>query len=822
MPLSSKLSGTSVPAVFKRSSLSLALVAVMAASAMSMAAEPLEPSDEMTFDVQVLKARGIDPKVAEWFRHAPRFLPGEATVVLTVNGSARGRTTVQIGQDGQVCVDATFLKAAGLITPPEFSEHASCFDLKTAWPQTEWLLDPGAGRVELVLPAQAVAAPGIESGNWTRGGFAGMLNYDASYMDSGGAAAGVKYMQMNTEAGFNLSDWIVRSRQTFSRLDGQDRVQHQAAYAQRSFTDIKQVLQTGQISLSNSLFGTGQVFGLQVFPEAALQSGKGGAGLVEGLADSQSVVEVRQSGALVYSTTVPAGPFRLEGFPLLNTRSDLNVTVTDSSGTKREFVVPASTLLMNGAAVAPGLSFGVGKLDQEGSSESPIIGTVANGWVLNPRTTLSAGLLGSTPYRAGALGLDTQLSGATTLSVQARTAQDNRHGTKGLSATASLSQRLSERVGVSLNVSQQTFGYSELSDALQEDQTLTDGRSRQQVGAGINWSQQALGNLSFSWARGSAFDGSSTQYLRGNWSKSFGKVYVGASVEYDGGRQGQDVNGLSSDGDKRIYLTVNIPFGESRSVSSYANNSNRGSRAGMRYSDRSIQDFGWGVSTDRDFESRRTSTTASMDMATSVSQLSASVSSDSNNFKSWSGRASGGVVVHDGGVTLSSRRVSDTFGIAKVGNEGGVRVDTPGGTTWTDRRGYAVLPSLSSYKQSSIQVDTRSLPKNVDIANAWQDTEAARGSVSYVNFDVVRTRRVLVTVLDRQHQPLPRGASVFDAKDTFVTVVGDDGTVFVPDAEADVDYEVQSSGHKLCTFTLQLPEEAQSSELYETADAVCR
>lgn len=814
--------GGPAPGLFTRSALSVALVVVLSTAPVVMAADNPQPADEMIFDEQALKARGIDPRVAEWFRHAPRFMPGETAVALTVNGSARGKTKVHFGPQGQVCADANFLKAAGLITPPEFSDQTPCFDLKTAWPQTEWVLDPGEGRVGLVLPAQAIAAPGTESGNWNRGGFAGVLNYDASYMDSGGASSGVKYMQMNTEAGFNLSDWIVRSRQTFSRLDGKSNVQHQAAYAQRSFTDIKQVFQTGQISLSNSMFGTGQVLGFQVFPEAALQSGHGGAGLVEGLADSQSIVEVRQSGALVYSTTVPAGPFRLEGFPLLNTRSDLNVTVTDSSGTKRQFVVPASTLLMNGAAVAPGLSFGLGKLDQEGSSEAPIIGTVANGWVLNPTTTLNAGLLGSTPYRAGALGLDTQVFGATTLSLQATGSQDARHGTRGVSASASLSQRVSERVGVSLNVSQQTFGYSELSDALQDDLQLTSARSRQQVGAGINYSQPTLGNLSFSWAQGSSFNGSSTRYLRGNWSKSFGDVYVGASVEMDSGTQSQEFDGLSTDGDKRVYVTVNIPFGKSRTVSSYVNDSNRGTRAGVRYSDRSNQDLGWGVSSDRDFESRRTSTTGSLDMATSVSQLSASVSSDSNNFNSWSGRASGAVVAHDGGVTLSAQRVGDTFGIAKVGEEAGVRMDTPGGTTWTDSRGYAVLPSLSSYKQSSIQVDTRSLPKNVDINNAWQDTEAARGSVSYVNFEVVRTRRVLVSVVDSKNQPLPHGASVFDAKDNFVTVVGESGSVFVPDAETDLKYEVQSSGQKLCTFTLELPEEAQSSGLYETADAICR
>jgi len=780
-----------------------------------------EQTDETTFDLQTLKARGVDPGLGELFRHAPRFLPGESTVSLTVNGNARGRVKARFDQEGNLCADKDFQKAAGLLSPPGFSEKIPCFDLKTAWPQTELNMQPGEVKVNLVVPSEAVAAQGASDGNWNHGGFAGMLNYDASYLDSAGAASGVQFVQVNTEAGFNLSDWIVRSRQTFSRLDGVDTLQYQAAYAQRSFAEQKKVLQTGQISLSNSMFGTGQVLGFQVFPEAALENKWGGAGLVEGFADNQSVVEVRQSGALVYTTTVPAGPFRLQGFPLLNTRSDLNVTVIDSSGSQRQFTVPASALLLNGPAVAPGLSFGVGKLDQQGSSEAPMVGTIANGWVLSPFTTLSAGLLGSSAYRAGALGLSSQPLRATNISAQGTLAQDTKHGTQGISGVVALSYSLTERIGVSLNASQQTGGYRELSDALQSEQNVLS-RSQRQIGGGISWTEDTLGNLSVSLAHSTDADGGTARYLRGAWSKNFSGVFVGAALEYDTGSQNSDFDSQGSGSEKRFYLTVNIPFGASRSVSSYFNNDSNGSRAGMRYSDRTSRNLGWSLTSDRDFDSRRTSTTGAVDMTTSVSQLGGSFSSDTNNYTSWSARASGGAVVHDHGVTFSSSRIGDTFGIARVGEEGGVRMDTPSGSTWTDSRGYAVLPSLTGYAQSTIQVDTRTLGKNVDISNAWQGAEAARGSVNYVNFDVVRTRRVLVAVMDAQNQPLPHGASVFDEAGHFVTVVGDKSNVFIPDGTVSATFEVQQSGSTLCSFSLELPEKADVSGLYETASAVCR
>lgn len=790
-----------------RSLLSLALL--MALSAPSLAA------DETEFDIQAMQARGVDPKIAEWFRLAPRFMPGQATVALTVNGSARGKVKARFDEQGRLCADVAFLKQAGVLTPPGFDEKAPCFDLQSAWPQTELHLDPGEERVDLVLPQQAVAAPGSESGNWSHGGVAGMLNYDAQYMDSAGSTAGISFMQLNSEAGVNIDDWIVRSRQTFSRFNDEQRMQHQAAYAQRSFTEMKQVLQVGQVSLSNSMFGAGQVLGFQVFPEAALQGSRGGPGLVEGIADSQSVVEVRQSGVLVYSTTVPAGPFRLQGFPLLNTRSDLEVTLIGSSGERRQFTVPASALLLNGIAVAPGLSFGAGRLDQQGSSEAPVLGTVANGWMLSPYTTLNAGLLGSTPYRAGALGLDSQIFDGTLLSLQTTVAQDGKHGDSGVSTVAVVTHQLSERIGLSVNASQRSVGYRELNDALLEEYTASDDRVRSQYGAGVSWSAEGLGNLSLSVARSTTFAGDSTSYVRGGWSRMFGRAYVGASLEYDTGSRYTDAG-------NRFYLTVSIPFGNGGNLNSYLNNTGQGSRAGVRYSQRSSQDRGWSLSSDRDFRTQRATYGGTLDMLTPVSQLSGSLSHSSDNYTTWSARATGAVVAHGGGVSLSPYHVGDTFGIAKVGDEAGVRLDTPAGPTWTDGRGYAVLPSLGGYKRSTIQVDTRSLAKNVDIGNAWQETEAARGSVSRVDFDVVRTRRVLAIVKDAQGQPLPHGASVFDSAGNFVTVAGDRGHVFIPDAGQPGRMDVQTSGKTLCSFTLALPEKPDMNVLYEEVGAVCR
>jgi len=766
--------------------------------------------DAITFDLQALQALGVEPKVAEMFRESQRFVSGETQVVLMVNGNTRGRVTARFDAKGQLCADSYFLKQAGLQLPSGVHDDA-CTDLRDLWPQSEVHLDPGDARVSIVVPQQAVAIEGAKSGNWFHGGTAGLLNYDAQYM----GPAGVSFAQLGTEAGFNAGDWIFRSRQTLTRFDKKDEVQHQTAYAQRTFTEMKKVLQAGQVSLSNSMFGAGRVVGFQVFPEAALAGTRGGPGIVQGIADTQSVVEVRQSGVLLYSTTVPAGPYRLQGLNLLNVRSDLEVNVTGSDGQKRRFTVPASAFLINGNAVEPGLSFGAGRLDQHGSNESPVMATLATGWLLSPFAALNAGALSSSPYRAVALGLDTQPFNATQLTLQATAAHDVQHDNRGVSLTAGFSYQLSERSSISLNASEQTYGYRQLSDALQKDNEMEfRDRASRQFGGSIASFVPYFGSLYAGWARSTTFSGDNRDYLSAGWSRQFGQTYIGVSAEHSTGSS-------YSSAENRVYVSVNVPFGN-RSLSSYISNSSRDTLSGIRYSDRSSQDRGWSFSAGKDFRSQRSSASGTFDMVTPVSQLNGSLTHDSDRQTLWSGRASGAVVAHTGGMTLSSYWVGDTFGIARVGDEAGVRLETPAGPSWTDSRGYAVLPSLSGFRRSSVQVDTRSLAKNVDIANAWQETEAARGSVSHVSFDVVRTRRVLVEVRDASGNPLPHGAGIFAHNGDMITVVGDKGSVFVPDAAPGMKMTAQSSGRKLCAFTLALPDNAQEDELYETSVAQCR
>jgi outer membrane usher protein FimD/PapC len=761
------------------------------------------------FDLQMLQSRGVDEKVSSAFSETPRFLAGPTTVALSVNGSERGRIRAVFGEVGQLCVNDDFIRQAGLVRPAKAPKADTCTAPEALWPQAEITADPGLNTLGLVVPEQfLVANDDPINRNWSHGGTAALINYDAQYMTSSGRGIKTEFMQLNSEAGFNSADWIFRSRQLVSRMNGDERVDSQGVWAQRTWAAARKVMQAGQISMNNA----GQVLGVQFFPENALMQPDNGPALVEGIADSQSVVEVRQAQVLLYSTTVPAGPFSLRGFRLLNTRTDLQVKVTGSGGSVRLFTVPASAFL-RGNVYAPGWSFGAGRPYQSGIASKPLLATVSGGIALGKTSQLNTAWLASSPYMMASVDLDTQVFRPWMLTVQSTFSRDDHHAKQGMQTMLDLTWSPAERLSLGANVRLQTTGYRELYDALQKEPRETRGMSHMQSGLSVGWDARSVGSLSLSVGRSSNYGGGSSDYVRGAWSKSFGSVLLSASLARSTRQDGSGSENL-------FYLTASMPLGNGR-LSSYINEGNRQTRSGLRWSERFSQDRGYSLAAERNMRSGQNNGTATADMVTPFSQLSGSLSGGDNSSTTWTARASGAVVTHAHGITTSPYQVGDTFGIARVGNERGVRIETPAGPAWTDGRGYAVATGLGGFRKSVVQVDTRSLEKNVDIANAWQQTETARGAVTQVEFTVVRTRRILATIRNAYGNTIPHGASVFNASGAFITMSGENGSVFVPDAVAHEKYDVQVSGKTLCSFSLKLPEKAVQGALYETADSVC-
>ena len=822
----------------------LSLAVSLAALSVEVAAQSEKSSKDgletgnllANFDLQMLKQRGIDPSVAQYFAAAPRFGSGSRRIELWVNGNSRGTFEALFDEQGQLCFNRALLDQGALLVPKSLWQkntgesgdlQGECYDFAGAYPQTEVELLPNSQQVRVVVSSDALRPVAEDYGIYQGGGGAALINYELQTFKSESSHYSTNYHSANTEIGFNLGDWIVRSRQSFTANDSGNNFQTLYTYGQTTFVEQAKTLQVGEINISNSALAGAPINGFQVVPESALQSRDQGGVTVQGIAQSQARVEVRQSGALIYDTIVPAGPFTLTDVRPLNSHSDLDVQVTEADGQEQRFTVSAASLVRTTPST-PGVSFAVGKVRSFDRDQAvqPLIATASNGWLLGPKNNISAGvMLADNDYQAAGVELNSVLSPSTALTLRTAVTQAPKIKGAGTQVSANLSTRLSEKISLGVNTTQQTRAYRDLMDTTSRYVEFNpNSMVSQQYGVSATWADPVLGSFTSTYSTSQSFAGNSSDYLSANWGKSFKHFNVNASVEQTTRKINYKHQASSSRNDKpetAVYLSVSVPLGTGRSARTYANQRSDRTRFGASFNDNTFERFNYNVAVERELEDGRQQLSASASVLTPYAQTSFGASKGDDS-KSFSARASGGVVMHGNGVTLSPYAVQDSFAIASVGAVSGIKMQTPSGPVWTDGAGHAVVASLNPYRQTSVQVETKSLPRNIDIQNGYQMLNAGRGSVHQIDFEVLNSRRVLLQVSDALGNVPAKGSSVLDARGSFITSVIDDGQVYLNNFEFEGPLRIQhATDDQQCVLSFVLPDEPDLDNYFETVNARC-
>jgi outer membrane usher protein FimD/PapC len=768
-----------------------------------------------SFDTNTLRQRGIDPALATLLMEAPRFTAGRHSVTLSVNGQRHGRVDVAFDRAGALCFDISLLDKANLNVPKQILDDGRCYDFLGNSPQTAIEQDPANLALALIVPTDAIRPAVRDVSGYQTGGVAALLNYDITGQHSRFGGGSSRYSSANTELGFNAGDWIVRSRQVQTWQNDVARTTHIAAYAQRTFASHEAVLQAGQINLYNPVLAGAQITGVQVFNEQALQA-EGQSAVIEGIANSQAQVEVRQNGSLIYSTVVPAGPFALNNVRRLNSRTDVEVTVKEDDGSQRSFTVPAAMLGIG--LPAPGFSLAAGavrKVD-DGQGNEPWV--ASGGWsgALNPQVLISGGLTGAADYRAA--GASVGLLPSPETQVQATlTGADasGRQGGHGIQADLTVSQRLSEQWTASAGTSYRTLGYRELEDAVFDN--IDDDRKsryRDQQSATLSWSHPGLGAFSGGFSQSSSFDGRSSSRALASWGTNIRGVSVSATAEWQ-------LSGANRSGDS-VYVNLSIPLGENRRARTWVRSTGGEYRSGVGLSEQINDQLAYRVGVEHDTRDKEVQSSAGVSLLPRYTQLDLNFTRADAERSSYQASARGGAVLHSGGLTLSPYSISDTFGLLSVGEMGAIKVSTPSGPVWTDWQGQAVIPQLSAYGKSPVEVDTKTLPRNADINNGLAVISAGRGAVDKIEFGITLTRRALLKATTTNGAPLPRGAAVNSEDGEFVTLVQEGGLVFLPNVLDRRALFIKAPGLERCELHFELPADADTDAYYETAPAKCR
>lgn len=779
--------------------------------------------DAVQFNQDVLKSRGLDPRLAEYFSRAPRFSEGVQVVTLAVNGVPKGRLQVMFDAEGELCFAPSLLERGGIKPPQQVEPLAEpgCPLFAGRFPDAVVQADPSRAHLDLLIPTAALVPDSPARRSFVNGGTAGLFNYDALLLGSRFAGQSSQYRSFNAEVGLNAAYWAFRSRQAYSEFDGQGRIEHLNAYASHTFERYQANLQLGQLNMVSPLF-SGEAFnGFQLQPELALMElNEDSAGAtVEGIAYSAARIEVTQNGALIYTTVVPSGPFTLVGLPLLSQSVDLHVTVHEEDGQQRSFIVPATQLrgVMPGRAAGYGLAAGQVRRYAEDDRDAPSFVAASKDWRLGPRWQVTGGGMLGTGYQSlgwamqGAVGERLVLGGRQVIS----RAQDQAVSGTQLQWTAN--GLLSERLSAGLALTQQTQGFRTLSDTTwdaRNDQPFQ--RVRNQLTANLSTSSATLGAFSGSYSRFSMFDGTATSRVAVAWSQKVRRANVTLTVERDVAGDVDDARGTAA------YLSVSLPLGVRQTLRGYVrNDAVSGTRSGLRLSEQLSDTLAYSVGAERP-DHADVGYNGRVNLLPRYSQLDMGYSRSGAGDQSYDISLRGGALLHAEGVTLSPYPLRDTFALLKAGDSAGIKLNTQRGPVWTDGAGYAVAASLPAYSKGRVELDTASLGRNVDVHNAYQEVEAGRNGVARLAFEMVTARRVLLQARTSDNVLLGKGFGVFDAHGQYVTNVLEAGTIFLGDVRPEMDFHVLLADGRRCRLAFSIAEQRDTQLPYETAHATCK
>ena len=792
------------------------------------------------FDTQTLKSRGLDSALSGYFADAAKFLPGRKPVNLRVNGNDLGTVTARFGEQGELCVDKDFLASAGLQIPSALAESSDseaarkdnptssvagsnpCYDYRKDYPSTVVTPLPGEERLDIVVPAEALSHDDMTLTHYEKGGTAGLVNYNVFTTKNDYDGGSDTYTQASLEEGINTHDWLFRSRQMVTKNDGPVEANSLYSYVQHTFVDKKALMQAGQINISNTLFAGSAINGAQWIPESAL-TGTGGSGVtVQGIAQGpQARVEVRQAGSLIYSTLVPMGPFTLDNVPITSVNTALDVTVKETNGSENHFIIPAEALHPNQLGGPQGFSMAAGQIrDIDTDVEKPYLLTAANGWKLTPWMNVGAAGMVATKYNALGGSVDISPAASTLVSMTMKASDDQRGGNTGVNGTLSASYTMQHNLSLSASASRFSDGYRELTDPLQDDFTPYNG----QYSANLGWSNNMLGSFRLGYSLNQGVNGADdSRYLSLAWGKSFSRVSVSVNWQNQLNRKDSDDHYHSSLGGQQLYVNVSVPFG-SQHVNAYWRKQGDSENAGVQTSGNITREASYSIAAERDVNDGENSFNGSISDNLHYTQLGLSAGVNGDNSKNYGATLNGGMLVHSQGVTFSPYNIDDTFALATLDDKvSNVEISTPSGEVWTDHWGRAVIPSLPAYRNSRIEINTETLPKNIDVNNGISTIANGHGAVSQVTFGVINVRRAMLTLTGSGKQMLLKGSSIVDAEGSYVATAIEDGQVFLSDTDnLPKLYATDSSGQRTCQLIFALPKERDLNAFYENVTGTCQ
>lgn len=622
-------------------------------------------------------------------------------------------------------------------------------------------------------------------------------NTSQSYADNSSAYLGIN-------SGLSYGGWLFRYLGNLSVQKGKGSTWNSnQTYLQRPLPRIKSTATGGQFFTSGEFFDSVGLRGVRLSTDDSMfpDGMRAYAPEIRGVAMSNALVTVRQNNSVIYQTQVPPGPFNIDDVYPSGYGNDLEVTVREADGSVRQFTVPYSSVTQ---LLRPGVSryaLAFGKADENRLRGRPAILQGHYQYGLNNLFTGYSGLTAFNGYQAYLLGsgLNTGIGALSMDVIQSYTSLDRRDNSPGKTRYSGQSYRMTfnrmfarTRTSIVLAAYRySTKNYYTLNDALFARDGAQRGNSstlaREKNGFSYTFNQ----DLPAGWG-GFYFNGRISSYWnRANIEKQYQLSYNNRwnRLSYSISVQRYYAPYLGDSGkETRLSLNFSYPLslGERNSASvtsgsTFTNSRFNNAQIGMNGAFGSENNISYGVS---ESVSRGGDHSVALNgnYRTPYTALSASYG-QSSDYRQVGANASGSLVVHGGGITLSPETGSTLALIEAKDAQGAGLPGVPG--TRIDSRGYAILPYLRPYRINTVEIDPKGADDDVVFDKTVANVVPYENSVVRVSFATRREKTRTLRAVMPGGETLPFGADIVNEKGASIGVVGQGSLLFINDEQAE-------------------------------------
>ncbi|WP_369310907.1 fimbria/pilus outer membrane usher protein [Providencia rettgeri] len=637
-----------------------------------------------------------------------------------------------------------------------------------------------------------------------------MINANHSVNDSSFSAKHKSdNLFLNLHMGANAGAWRLRSNMShaYSRSSSHEQTytrnenNFSNTFVSRNLYSIRSDLQIGEITTNGDIFNAIPFKGLKLSSNEQMlpDSLRGFAPDVNGIAQSNAQITIRQNGYIIYQTYVPPGPFSIKDLVTGGNSGALDVTIKEENGAERTFTVAFASLPVMQRPGGWKYELTMGRYDggiTVGSKKADFL-LASGSYGLPKDITLYGGTLLAEDYWSGVTGIGVSLGNIGAISADVTFAQaklNEKEVNRGQNYRVRYSKNIdTTKTSIDLTAihypTNNYYSFSEFNNfnyRLKEDVApWLNSREKNRYTLSLSQPLNEYGSIYLS--------GSQYQYWDENQnmtqlSAGYNSSYKGVSysVNYSIDRV---KNKSQWPENRQISFNISVPLNvfankpilndmSSTYSMSHDNNGKTNHQAGINGSFLSNK-LTYGISQGWGNQGQGNNGSVYTNYSGNKGTLSAGYNY-SKDYYSMNAGYNGGLVLYSGGVILG-RTMSNSIAIVEAEGAEGASLNISNAKI--NSNGNAIYPYLADYSKNTVGLNVNTLPDDVTAEQTSANIYPTAGAVVKVKFNTRIGYQALIGLVSNNNTvPFGAVASLMNSHSSLAEntgLVGDDGMLYM-------------------------------------------